>query len=102
MGVTPSCQHAPWLGARTRSPRPPAPHFVGSTRPSSPACDCIISLRRPQIGVITPYEGQRVYTVNYMQRAGALRTQLYAEIEVASVDSFQGREKDFIILTCVR
>jgi len=42
-----------------------------------------------QIGVITPYEGQRAYLVNYMQRNGALRAQLYKEIEVASVDSFQ-------------
>ena len=55
-----------------------------------------------QIGVITPYEGQRAYIVNYMQRNGSLRTQLYKEIEVASVDSFQGREKDYIILSCVR
>ncbi|KAK4562407.1 hypothetical protein RGQ29_005047 [Quercus rubra] len=55
-----------------------------------------------QIGVITPYEGQREYIVNYMSRNGALRQQLYKEIEVASVDSFQGREKDYIILSCVR
>ncbi|XP_031126983.1 regulator of nonsense transcripts 1 homolog [Ipomoea triloba] len=55
-----------------------------------------------QIGVITPYEGQRAYIVNYMSRNGSLRQQLYKEIEVASVDSFQGREKDFIILSCVR
>ncbi|XP_078446418.1 RNA helicase [Wolffia australiana] len=55
-----------------------------------------------QIGVVTPYEGQRAYIVNYMSRNGALRQQLYKEIEVASVDSFQGREKDYIILSCVR
>ncbi|XP_075655939.1 regulator of nonsense transcripts 1 homolog [Castanea sativa] len=55
-----------------------------------------------QIGVITPYEGQRAYIVNYMSRNGALRQQVYKEIEVASVDSFQGREKDYIILSCVR
>ncbi len=55
-----------------------------------------------QIGVITPYEGQRSYVVSYMQRHGTLRKQLYDEIEVASVDSFQGREKDFIIVSCVR
>eukprot|EP01114_Cavostelium_apophysatum_P010426 TRINITY_DN2410_c0_g1_i4.p1 TRINITY_DN2410_c0_g1~~TRINITY_DN2410_c0_g1_i4.p1 ORF type:complete len:829 (-),score=214.57 TRINITY_DN2410_c0_g1_i4:196-2682(-) len=55
-----------------------------------------------QIGIITPYEGQRAYIVAYMQRSGSLRPQLYKEIEVASVDSFQGREKDFIILSCVR
>ena len=67
--------------------------------------------------------------MNYMSRNGALRQQLYKEIEVifrfyssdirscrfflavtnklcllqvASVDSFQGREKDYIILSCVR
>eukprot|EP00286_Rhodomonas_abbreviata_P001930 CAMPEP_0181290586 /NCGR_PEP_ID=MMETSP1101-20121128/1491_1 /TAXON_ID=46948 /ORGANISM="Rhodomonas abbreviata, Strain Caron Lab Isolate" /LENGTH=993 /DNA_ID=CAMNT_0023394877 /DNA_START=39 /DNA_END=3016 /DNA_ORIENTATION=- len=55
-----------------------------------------------QIGVITPYEGQRAYIVSYIQRNGALRKQLYSEIEVASVDAFQGREKDYIVLSCVR
>lgn len=55
-----------------------------------------------QIGVITPYEGQRAYIVSQMVRSGSLRPKLYEEIEVASVDSFQGREKDFIILSCVR
>eukprot|EP00601_Ochromonadales_sp_CCMP2298_P010786 CAMPEP_0173262828 /NCGR_PEP_ID=MMETSP1142-20121109/27004_1 /TAXON_ID=483371 /ORGANISM="non described non described, Strain CCMP2298" /LENGTH=862 /DNA_ID=CAMNT_0014198035 /DNA_START=20 /DNA_END=2608 /DNA_ORIENTATION=- len=55
-----------------------------------------------QIGVVTPYEGQRAYVVQHLQKAGSLRAELYKELEVASVDSFQGREKDFIILSCVR
>jgi len=55
-----------------------------------------------QIGIVTPYEGQRSYIVNYMQFNGALKKDLYKEIEVASVDAFQGREKDYIILSCVR
>jgi regulator of nonsense transcripts 1 len=55
-----------------------------------------------QIGVITPYEGQRSNIVSYMQFTGSLNKDLYREIEVASVDAFQGREKDIIILSCVR
>mgnify|MGYP003386249053 CR=1 FL=1 len=55
-----------------------------------------------QIGVVTPYEGQRAHVVTHMERQGPMRTELFSEIEVASVDSFQGREKDFIILSCVR
>lgn len=55
-----------------------------------------------QIGVVTPYEGQRSYVVNHMQLHGKLRKDLYKEVEVASVDAFQGREKDYIILSCVR
>ncbi|KAG0144315.1 hypothetical protein CROQUDRAFT_47486 [Cronartium quercuum f. sp. fusiforme G11] len=55
-----------------------------------------------QIGIVTPYEGQRSYVVNYMQSNGTLKRDLYKDIEVASVDAFQGREKDYIILSCVR
>lgn len=55
-----------------------------------------------QLGVITPYEGQRAFLSAYMLRQGLLRQELYSNIEVASVDAFQGREKDFILLSCVR
>ncbi|CAH8444287.1 unnamed protein product [Dicrocoelium dendriticum] len=54
------------------------------------------------IGVITPYEGQRAYLAHYLHYSGSLNAKLYQEIEIASVDAFQGREKDYIILSCVR
>ena len=58
---------------------------------------------QPQdIGIITPYEGQRSYVVSSMQASGTFKKEHYKEIEVASVDAFQGREKDFIVLSCVR
>lgn len=59
-------------------------------------------LRPDQLGIITPYEGQRAFLVQYMQHNGSYHTKLYMEIEVASVDAFQGREKDIIIFSCVR
>ena len=55
-----------------------------------------------EIGVITPYEGQRAYVVSHFARMGPLRQDLYRDVEVASVDAFQGREKTYIILSCVR
>uniref|UniRef100_A0A7E4VNX2 DNA helicase n=1 Tax=Panagrellus redivivus TaxID=6233 RepID=A0A7E4VNX2_PANRE len=58
--------------------------------------------RPEQIGIITPYEGQRAYIVTYMQTQGTLHSKLYLDMEVANVDAFQGREKDIIIMTCVR
>ena len=54
------------------------------------------------IGVITPYEGQRSWVVNTMQNTGTFKKEAYKEVEVASVDAFQGREKDYIVLSCVR
>ena len=55
-----------------------------------------------QIGVITPYQAQRTYLIEHMLHNGSQRRELYEQIEVASVDAFQGREKDVIIVSCVR
>jgi len=55
-----------------------------------------------QIGVITPYDGQKQYVSEFMRRSGSLSASFYEAIEVASVDAFQGREKDFILVSCVR
>lgn len=48
-----------------------------------------MGLKPEQIGVITPYEGQRAYIVQYMQHQGSLHSKLYLDVEVASVDAFQ-------------
>ena len=53
------------------------------------------------IGIITPYEGQCAYIPSVLQRTPNT-SGIWEQIEVASVDAFQGREKDFIILSCVR
>lgn len=55
-----------------------------------------------QIAVITPYEAQRCFLVNFMGRNGPMGPEVYKALEVASVDSFQGREKEYVVLTCVR
>lgn len=57
-----------------------------------------------QIGVITPYEGQRAYLVQFMSMNSTLldKRDQYLDVEITSVDAFQGREKDYIILSCVR
>src|SRR5690606_38837492 len=77
-------------------------------RTEATACEKIVTrffragVRPSQIGIITPYEGQRSYIVSSMQTNGSLKKELYKEVEVASVDAFQGREKDYIVLSCVR
>ena len=47
-----------------------------------------------QIGIITPYKGQRAYIINYLQKNGQLlgkNPNYYKELEIASVDGYQGR-----------
>ena len=51
-----------------------------------------------EIGIITFYDAQRVTISKYTKE---LEERGY-NLEIASVDSFQGREKDYIILSCVR
>ncbi|KAH0486109.1 MAG: uncharacterized protein KVP18_001947 [Porospora cf. gigantea A] len=55
-----------------------------------------------QIGIVTPYDGQRAFITTMLARSSGLNPSCYQSIEVASVDAFQGREKDFIILSCAR
>ena len=52
-----------------------------------------------QIGIITPYEGQRAFLVSHMQYQGPLNTKLYQQVEIASVDAFQVR--DLLNTVCV-
>ncbi|VDP83096.1 unnamed protein product [Echinostoma caproni] len=51
------------------------------------------------IGVIAPYTGQKTYLTQYL---GELANGPKEKVEVSSVDAYQGREKDYIILSCVR
>ncbi|TNJ27086.1 Regulator of nonsense transcripts 1-like protein [Giardia muris] len=50
------------------------------------------------IGVITPYDYQRSATRDELMSPG----RDYSNVEVDSVDAFQGREKDIVILSTVR
>lgn len=61
-------------------------------------------VRPEQIGVVTPYEGQRAFILQCLSLNGTTmdKKEDYISVEVESVDAFQGREKDFIILSCVR
>ena len=80
---------------------------VLNRREASVAADmvrCLLTggVKTEEIGVITPYEAQRNYLVQHFNRLASTSTLKFGGVEVASVDSFQGREKDFIILSCVR
>lgn len=50
------------------------------------------------IGVITPYDGQK----RLLRRMISEQCSETFQIEVNTVDGFQGREKDIIIMSCVR
>lgn len=54
---------------------------------------------RPTIGVISPYKAQVALIKRTLSQGGADSAQ---DVEVNSVDAFQGREKDIVVLTTVR
>ncbi|CAM9617640.1 unnamed protein product [Discosporangium mesarthrocarpum] len=53
---------------------------------------------RDRLGVIAPYRNQHLLLQRSIKQAGLHKI----GVEVATVDGFQGREKDIIILSCVR
>lgn len=55
-----------------------------------------------EIGIITPYEAQRNFLRQHLELMGELGPEVYNQIEIESVDAFQGREKGYVILSCVR
>jgi regulator of nonsense transcripts 1 len=50
-----------------------------------------------QIGIITPYAAQRTLISKIIQEDPMMK-----EIQISSIDSFQGAEKDYIIISCDR
>jgi regulator of nonsense transcripts 1 len=56
------------------------------------------------IGIITPYAGQQSHLIEALPGLCGLSREdpFFEELEIASVDSFQGREKNFIIFSTVR
>jgi len=56
-----------------------------------------------QIGVITPYNGQVRAISDLIEAAGGRgEGEPFAGLEIKSVDGYQGREKEVIVLSCVR
>ena len=58
-----------------------------------------------EIGVIAMYEAQRVLVTTMLRSsvaAGSLTSEQLSEVEVATIDAYQGRERDFILITVSR
>lgn len=53
-----------------------------------------------KVGIITPYKQQLAELKN--QFKAALDKHAYANLDMKTVDGYQGREKEIIILSCVR
>ena len=59
-------------------------------------------LEKNKLCIITPYKGQRAFLKNQISRLLPSENGFNESIEINSIDSFQGREKDYVILSTVR
>lgn len=57
------------------------------------------SVQPSSIGIITPYDGQRKLLLEYIEERGRCDIE---NVEIKNIDGFQGREKDIILISCVR
>ncbi|CAH1800066.1 unnamed protein product [Owenia fusiformis] len=60
-------------------------------------CKAGKDLKGCHIGIITPYRGQKSFIQDQLNRRRGCE-----DIEVNTVDAFQGREKEIVIMSCVR
>ena len=54
------------------------------------------------IGIITAYEGQRLTIIDLIKRKVKSCLYVYDKIDIGCVDTFQGREKEVVVISCVR
>lgn len=87
--------HKPWVMHAMHSHPVTAPHAFTPFNGTPCICACWgmqAGVLPEQLGVITPYEGQRAHVVSLLLRQGPLRQDLYKGVEVSSVDAFQVSE----------
>ena len=63
---------------------------------------CLLNggIKPTEIGVITPYSAQNIKLKEELE--GSLDEEVLKLLEIQSVDGFQGREKEYMIFSCVR
>ncbi|CAG9322275.1 unnamed protein product [Blepharisma stoltei] len=59
-------------------------------------------IKANNIGVVTPYQGQKSFISSYLYHKGTLGKKKYEDLSVSTIDEFQGKEKDFIVISLVR